>query len=370
MGVPKLGQILYLCQKSMLFLSENENKSWIDLADEVKRSAQSPFPVSDYVRPGLIPAFHYYIGTLLLSEGNNGAGRDWIHAGMSGEQGGLFSNAFLMSYLGRNNGRFVIPETIFADPAPYVHFAGTPVLTDSRVKFRTHCVHTLPAYRKPIRIMDIGCGHGQVLIDLLRELQLAGNISGVEEILLIDPSEGMLKLARENVEKAFPAAKVVTSNARIETLTETIDGHFDLALSSLAYHHMPFETKLFHLKKLNKHIDGFILFELDANNDTPDKHTPALALSVYQSYGALMDFVFAHDGSIEVAVSSIDKFLMSEAIYFFTHPRGKRTDYHMLRTQWYEVFSDGLGKDFSCMCDSTCFGDENMALFTMIFLKN
>lgn len=354
----------------MLFLSENEGKGWSELASRCTGSKGPDFTVSDHIRPGLIPAFHYFIGTRLLAEGNNSAGGAWIKAGMAGEQGGLFSNAFMMSYLGRNQGKFVIPETIFADPAPYIHFAGTPVLIESRVKFRTHCVHTLPTYRKPIRIMDIGCGHGQVLIDLLKELLAAGNIKEIGEILLIDPSEGMLKLARENVERAFPTVKVATSNARIEALTESIEGYYDLALSSLAYHHMPFETKLFHLKKLNYNIGGFILFELDANNDTPELHTPALALSVYQSYGALMDFVFAHDGAIDVAVSSIDKFLMSEAIYFFTHPRGARTDYHMLRSQWHDLFTRGLGNGFSCMCDSTCFGDENMALFTMIFLKD
>ena len=132
---------------------------------------------------------------------------------------------------------------------------------------------------------------------------------------------------------------------------------------------MPFETKLYHLKKLKDQIACFILFELEANNDSPEMHSPELAISVYQSYGALMDLVFAHDAPVELAISSIDKFLMSEAIYFFTEPRGKRTDYHMLRSQWQQVFQEGLGNEFSCLCDSTCYGDENFALFTMIYGK-
>jgi SAM-dependent methyltransferase len=353
----------------MLFLGPNEARTWSKLAGHILMSPDESVSVNEHIRPGLIPAFHYYIGTILLSKGIDRPGRKWISEGMAGEQGGLFSNAFLSSYLGRNNGRLVIPEAIFADPAPYIHFAGTPVLMDSRAGFRTHCVRALPRYPKPVKIMDIGCGHGMVLADLLLELQNSGIIAGVEEILLIDPSEAMLKLARENTARAFPDARILVSQARIEALSDKIDGHYDLALASLSYHHMPYETKLLHLRKLKNQVGSFILFELEANNDSPEMHSPELALSVYQSYGALMDFVFAHDAPVELAISSIDRFLMSEAIYFFIEPRGKRTDYHMLRSQWHQVFSEGLGKDFSCLCDSTCFGDENIGLFTMIYSK-
>ena len=351
----------------MLYLGSDESRKWKTSADHILTTAADPYPLDDQMRPGLIPVFHYYIGTLLLAKGMNGLGQKWITAGLAGEQGGLFSNAFMSSYLGRNNGKLVVPEAIFADPAPYVHFAGTPLLLDSRAKFKTHCAHALPRYAKPIKIMDIGCGHGMALVDLLLSLRKSGNIGDVDEILLIDPSEGMLKLAKENVGTAFPDARIRLSQTRIEGLTDKIEGYYDIALASLSYHHMPYEVKLHHLKKLSKHIGCFIIFELDADNDTPELHSPELALSIYQSYGALMDFVFAHDAPIELAISSIDKFLMSEAIYFFTEPRGKRTDYHMLRSQWHQVFQEGLGNDFSCFCDSICYGDENMAIFTMIY---
>ena len=351
----------------MLFLGKEESKMWSILAGRVLESSGDPGSFSNHIRPGLVPAFHYFIGTLLLSKGLDILGRKWIASGLTAEQGGLFSNAFLSSFLGRNHGKLVVPETIFADPAPYIHFANTPVLLDSRNKFRVHCAHSLPVYEKPVKIMDIGCGHGMVLVELLLELQKSGLIPGVEEILLIDPSDAMLKLARENAIKAFPHAKVTLLHGRIEALSGKIPGNFDIALASLAYHHMPYEDKLFHLKKLRNQVGCFILFELDANNDTPEMHSPELALSVYQSYGAMMDFVFSYDAPIELAISSIDRFLMSEAIYFFTKPRGERTDYHMLRSQWHQVFQDGLGGDFNCLCDSTCFGDENLGFFTMIY---
>lgn len=351
----------------MLFLGNDESRKWSDLGRHVIDSGGKLFPVNSLIRPGLISAFHYYVGTLLLAKNMNQAGLEWIVAGMTGEQGGLFSNAFLASYLGRNKGKLSIPETIFSDPAPYIHFAGTPVLIDSRESFRSHCVHALPGFASPVRVMDIGCGHGMVLVDLLLALRRSGNIGKVAEILLIDPSPAMLELARENVGKSFPEATVRVSQAKIESVSDTIGGYYDIALASLSYHHMPYETKLLHLRKLKDHIGCFVLFELDANNDTPELHSPELALSVYQSYGALMDFVFAHDAPVELAISSIDRFLMSEAIYFFIEARGKRSDYHMLRSQWHQVFLDGLGKRFSCLCDSTCFGNENMELFTMIY---
>ena len=353
----------------MLFLTPDESKTWRDLADRVGSSGGDLFRVEESLRPGLVPAFHYYIGTFLLSRGLNQPGLKWIVDGIAGEPGGLFSNSFLASYLGRHNGRLVIPEVIFADPAPYVHFAGTPVLVDSRTRFREHCVRSLPRYPRPLKIMDIGCGHGMILVDLLRELEKSGIINSVGEVLLIDPSEGMLKLATENVAQAYPGARISGLKARLENVSPGIGGSWDIALASLAIHHMPYETKVAHLANLRNRIGCFILFELDANNDTPGLDSPELALSVYQSYGAMMDFVFAHDAPVELAISSIDRFLMSEAVYFFTEQRGKRTDYHMLRSQWHLAFQEGLGTDFHCLCDSTCYGNENMGFFTMIYAR-
>jgi SAM-dependent methyltransferase len=351
----------------MLFLTDEEKRSWKDFGDRVLKTHSGPGGDLTFIRPGLVSAFHYYIGTLLLSNGQNEAGEKWTNAGIAGEPGGLFSNAFLSSYLKRNHGALVIPEEIFADPAPYVHFNSTPLLVDSRAKFRTDCARGLPVISQPLKIMDIGCGHGKVLVDLLQELRRKGIIDAIEEIFLVDPSQAMLDLARKNVAASFPEARIRYVQSRFEALSDHIEGHYHIALASLAIHHMPYEKKLDHLGKLRDHIDYFILYELDANNDTPEMQSPEIALSVYQSYGALIDVVFAHDAPIDLALSSIDRFLMSEAIYFFIEPRGRRTDYHMLRSQWHQVFRDGLGMEFSCLCDSTTYGDENIALFTMIY---
>ncbi|MHC1707684.1 MAG: class I SAM-dependent methyltransferase [Bacteroidales bacterium] len=355
----------------MLFLTTTESKQWTDIKVRViSKNLKPQKSILQAIRPGLQPAFYYYIGTSLLTAGQTELGRTWISAGIQDEPGCLFSNAFLTSFLNRTNGRLIIPETIFEDARPFIHFAGVPVMKDSRNKFISQCGQSLPKFKNAIRIMDIGCGHGEMLVNFLKHLQEKGLVNDVEEILLIDPYPAMLNLAQKAVSEAFPHTRIITSQSRIENFSDKIHTHYDIALASLAYHHMPYEVKEFHLNRLKKHIDFFIIMELDANHDTPELQSPELVLSVYQAYGDLIDFIFSHDASIEVALASIDKFLMSEAISLLTEPRGKRNDYHMLRQQWHAVFQSGLGKEFQCYCDSLCFADENMGLFTMIYGKD
>jgi hypothetical protein len=175
----------------------------------------------------------------------------------------------------------------------------------------------------------------------------------------------MAGLARETVGTAFPDARIEVANCRVQDYSCRIDQPFDIAMSSLAYHHMPLEDKRTHLSRLKPWIDHLLLFELDANNDTPDLYSPDLALSVYQSYGRIIDFVFAHDAPVDVVIDCVDSFLMTELVSILSQPRGVRTDYHMLRNQWNALFSEVLGPEFSLRCDSSSYADEYMTLFTL-----
>ena len=112
-------------------------------------------------------------------------------------------------------------------------------------------------------------------------------------------------------------------------------------------------------------IDHFLLFELDANHDTPDLFSPELAFSLYQSYGRIIHNAFSDDTPLEVAVDSVDSFLMTELVSMLTEPRGVRTDYHMLRSQWHSLFQEVLCPEFSLRCDSSAYADEYVTLFTM-----
>lgn len=79
----------------------------------------------------------------------------------------------------------------------------------------------------------------------------------------------------------------------------------------------------------------------------------------------MISFVFAHDAPPGEVMDCVDSFLMTEVVSILTEPRGERTDYHMLRTQWNDLFMTVLGPEFSLQGDSACYADEYMALFTM-----
>ena len=353
----------------MLFLSEQEKREWAQYAREIIASETTPREYEDRIRTNLISAFYYFVGTILAAQGQDKRCLEWLQAGALTEEEGLFSSTFLLGFLQRHAGKMIAPAIAFDDPRPFIHFAGVPIMKDARKRFVRQCSHTLPSFEKPVRFMDIGCGDGALTVMLLRHLQEMSNIKQISEILLVDSSLAMIDLAKKTVSDAFPGIHISTENARIQDCSAKIDQHYDIAMSSLAYHHMPVEDKRVHLARLKPWIDHFILFEMDANNDTPERYSPALAFSVYQSYGRIMDFVYAHDAPVDVVTDCIDSFLMTEVVSILTQPRGIRTDYHMLRSQWNDLFCHGLGPEFTLRCDSACYADEYMTLFTMHYGK-
>lgn len=349
----------------MLFLSRAEAGRWAEMGAEVLARRLRPGDFAPDVRANLVPVFHYFVGTRLIAGGHAEQGNAWLAAGALCEAEGQFSNGFLVGFLGRHGGRLEMPAVVFADPAPFVHWCGVPALREARARFLQQAGHTLPAFPRPFRFMDIGCGDGALTVKLLAHLRATGKVGDVAEVVLVDASAAMCELATRTVSTAFPGLQVTPVHSRIEAFSEHVEGRFDLVLASLSYHHLPYEAKLVHLERLRGRLDHFVLFELDANNDTPELGSPDLALSVYQSFGRIIDWVFAHDAPVEVAIDTVDNFLMSEAVSFLTQPRGLRTDYHMLRGQWHELFRAGLGDGFACGTDSVALADDAACLFTM-----
>ena len=349
----------------MLFLSEQEKREWTQYAREIITNNAAPCMYEDRIRTNLFSAFCYFIGTTLAAQGENRRCLAWLQTGALTEEEGLFSSTFLLGFLQRHKGKMIAPAIAFTDPRPFIHFAGVPVMKDARSRFVQQCSHTLPIFEHPVRFMDIGCGDGALTVMLLQHLLDTGKVNHIAEILLVDSSPAMIALAQKTVSEAFPEVPIITENTRIQDCSATIDHHYDIAMSSLAYHHMPIEDKRVHLARLKPWIDHFILFEMDANNDTPELYSPDLAFSVYQSYGRIMDFVYAHDAAVDVVTDCIDSFLMTEVVSILTQPRGIRTDYHMLRNQWNDLFRTRLGPEFTLRCDSACYADEYVTLFTM-----
>lgn len=349
----------------MLFLSEEERREWKRYADEILRIFPTPGYYDTKVRPNLVPAFHFYIATLFASKGLGEHSTEWLETGTLAEEDGLFGCGFLLGFLKRHGGELIMPAVAFQDPRPFIHFSGVPAMKEARRQFVRQCGHSLPVFERPVRFMDIGCGDGALTTALLTHLVETGKIPGISDILLIDPSPAMAALAQKTVGSAFPDAGTEIENSRIQNCSDKINTSFDIAISSLAYHHMPLELKRIHLSRLKPWIDHVFLFELDANNDTPEVFSPDLAFSVYQAYSRIIDFVFAHDAPVELAIDCVDSFLMTELVSILTQPRGIRTDYHMLRSQWNALFQQTLGPEFSCRCDSSAYADEYMTLFTL-----
>lgn len=353
----------------MLFLSSLEKAQWSEYVRDIARRDLASDDFRGDIRANLLPAFRFYVGAMLTSTGQHKLGKQWITSGALIEDMGQFFNAFLSAFLERHEGRLQMPETVFADPRPYLHFTTVPVMQKSRASLLRQCGHTIPKIDHPFRLMDIGCGDGALTAALLNHLKAMGKISAIGEVLLVDPSPAMLTLAEETVGKMIPSERIKTLNQRIEQVAGKLNDSFDMALCSLSYHHMPYEQKVVNLRELKPWIDHLVLFELDANHDFPELHSPELAISLYQSYGRMIDFVFAHDAPIEVAQACVDRFLMNEAVSLLTQRRGERNDYHMLCTQWHVLLEQVLGPEFLCLCECPCHADENFSLFMIHYGK-
>ncbi len=348
----------------MIFLTDNESRIWHQSALRILEKKAKPGIFDTEIRKDLRGAFNFYCGTLLSSQGFVKEAKKWFIEGAGQEQEGLMLNMYVLGFLERHNDNFAMPVVVFEDPQPFIHFSTTPQLEGARKKFVEYIANAMPQIKGPLRIMDIGTGDGALLVMFLEKLIEKQKINGVEEILLIDSSRAMTELAEKTVGKVFGCSVVKSVQSRIQDFSASIERDYHIALSSLAYHHMPYELKHKHLLDIRKHIQNFVIFELDANNDTPVLNSPELALSVYQSYGRIIDFIFAHDSSVEIVQSAVDCFLISEAVSLMTQERTVRTEYHMLRKQWHRLFETAL-EGFQCLCDVTCHSDEHLDLFGM-----
>ncbi len=347
----------------MFFLSKKEIENWENLAQIILQGSCLSQDKIGSIRSELRPHFYYYIGTLLASHGNIEEGKEWLLIGSRNES--IPSNAYLLDFINRHDNKLVIPQVTFSDPRPFICFTNVPAIKDSRNKFVKRSTKSLPAFNQALKIMDIGCGNGMLLVQLLEELKKTDKIERVADILLLDTSEKMLKLAEQNVSHKFPDAKVQVEHKSLQEISCHINQEYDIAMSALAWHHMPFETKLIQAQNLSRVVDHFLLFELEANHDSPEQFSPELAVSMYQAFGGGIALVLAQDVPKEVAQTSIDYFLMTEAVSLLTQSRKKRADHHMLRKQWHKLFSAGLGSDFKCLCDSTCYSDEYFEFYTL-----
>lgn len=163
----------------MYFLTKSELKDWEDAAGQILGEKTLPEKYSYAFHPDFKPYFSFFIGSRFAAAGNEKVGMDWARSGILHEETGLFSNAFLLNFLERNNGKLSMPDTVFADPRPYIHFTTIPSVKDARMNFALHCAQSMPEIRKLLKIMDIGCGDGGMPLMFLETLIKAGKIKAV-----------------------------------------------------------------------------------------------------------------------------------------------------------------------------------------------
>lgn len=347
----------------MLFLSRKEAAEWSDWAQQALAQQLAAEESLPRVRPSVRAHFCFYIGSLLAAHGHVADGKAWLQRGAEGEPVPL--NAYLLDYIERHDDMLSLSSQVFSDPRPYVHFSTLPPLRRARENFIQRSAASLPAFRRPLRFMDMGCGDGALTRDLLSELCRRQDVEGIQEIFLVDPSETMLELARQNLSIAFPDTKIVAQLGRSETVCSHFPSDYDLAISSLAWHHMPAQTKRMLARRLAEVVDHVLLFEIEGNHDTPERDSPDLAVSLYQMYGGGISLVLAHEAPAEVVQACADAFLIGELISVLTQARGLRSEYHMLRRQWMDLLKQGLGEEFECRADHTCYCDGSVELYML-----
>ena len=349
----------------MLYLMPNETALWQELAAKAKEGLLPPDDPLSQLRPALRPALRFHAATSIAATGEPRLALPWLAAGAMEEKGNM-ACAYLAGFLERR-GSFTMPAVVFQDPRPYVHFTTVPAIVEMRMMFREFAARTLPEYRKPVRFMDVGCGNGTMGIELLQHLLQQGTVSSIAEIILVDPFPAMLETAMKAANSAFPGVTVTLFNGRSEEIAESLPDAVDLTLCSLSIHHMPWEIKIPLARQLVICSSDILLFELHGNHDTPEIGTPELSLSVYQSYGGMIDAIFAHDAPVGDVVNCVDMFLLSELVSLLTQPRGERTEYHMPPQQWRSLFEDHAGSALAGM--EICLAGTGFELFGQHYRK-
>jgi len=346
----------------MFYLSESDAERWRGLAGSFDTSALDAEPER------LRPALCYYLGAGHLAAGRLYEARQWLQAGVLEEP--VRASAYLLDYLDRHDGSVATVLPSFEDPRPWAHFSSLPHLKTARETMISFCTASLPDLESPVRMMDIGCGNGALTVSLLERLVDSGGTPGVGDVLLLDPSEGMLDAAAERVSEAFPGARITTVADTLQGCSEGLPGGYDVALCALSVHHMPRERKVEHIGRLASSVGHLLIFELGANHDLPEMLSPELVYSVYQTFGQSLEYIYAREAPEDVRRACADIFVMTEALSLLFEPRGKRTEYHMMRHQWHELLSGFDAPSVTCMGERTCYCDPYCEVFALHYVRD
>ncbi|MGA8890356.1 MAG: class I SAM-dependent methyltransferase [Anaeromyxobacteraceae bacterium] len=350
----------------VLTLDPSDVATWNHLLPKVIGGTLEPSGSEESrIAPDQLGAFRFFAGTTLAARSDPRA-PEWLGAAAAADGSELRASAYL-AQLVRRNGHLTAPSCAFDDPRAYVHFAGLPAMQACRAEFVSFAVDSLPPEVGSLRVLDVGCGDGGVMLQLLPALLEAGRWDEVAAVTLLDPSPEMLSRAKGRVASAFPDARVEGRVGRLEDVASLLVGPYDLVVGSLSLHHMPAEVKRRTLATLAPAFDHLLLLELDADHDAPEVGSPALAASVHQTYGWMLAQILGPDTPDAVARESADRFVAPELVSLLTQPRGARSEYHMRRERWHDLLSEALGPDHRPLGVRTALATAHTDLFAMHF---
>jgi SAM-dependent methyltransferase len=348
----------------VLTLEPDDVATWNQLLPEVLSGRVRPAGPGERLLPAeQVGAFRFFAGAALASRSAPEA-EEWLDAGAAADGAELRANDYLAGLIHRY-GHLEAPESAFSDPRAYVHFASLPAMRACRAEFVSFAVDSLPQESGALRVLDVGCGDGALLAELLPALLEGGRWDEISGITLLDPSPDMISVAKARLASAWPDARVDSQVARLEHVASALQGRYDLVVGSLSLHHMPIELKRRALSSIAPSIDHLLLLELDADHDSPEVGSPRLAASVHQTYGWMLAQILGADGSDEVARESADQFVAPELVSLLTQPRGMRSEYHMRRERWLELLSVAMGPDIRPLGTRTALATPHADLFAM-----
>ncbi len=348
----------------MLTLEPRDVASWNHLLPDVLSGRAEPGGhVERHLPAEQVGAFRFFAGTSLAGTSEQRA-TEWLDAGAAVDGSDLRASSYLAELLHRS-GHLEAPAGAFDDPRSYAHFSTLPAMRACRAEFVSFAVDSIPPESGSLRVLDVGCGDGGLLAELLPALLAGGRWDEISAVTLLDPSPPMISMAKARLASAWPEARVEGRVARLEHVAGALQGPYDLVVGSLSLHHMPAEVKHRALAALAPSIEHLLLLELDADHDSPEVGSPRLAASVHQTYGWMLAQILGPETPDAVARESADQFVAPELVSLLTQPRGARSEYHMRRERWLDLLADAMGPDIRPLGTRAALSTPHADLFAL-----